>query len=165
MLGSCLPCGCYSVESESTRERSTAAAGSTAAAAGSTATDPCPARPLSELDFCVIAGSQPGGTFNPLPTCPRSPGDVGGLSCAASWKASPCGGGLIVTVPDEVTPVLTLRPGYIEYHYDADNMLVGVLKHAAKATGCAANQRYGKTCPSEPPVFPPCMAIPGSVQH
>jgi hypothetical protein len=157
MLGSCLPCGCYSAASEATRERSLAAA------AGSPAADPCPARPLSEVDFCVLVASRPGGTFNPLPTCPRSPSDAGSLSCAASRKASPCGG-VIVTVPDEIVAWL---PGYVEYHYDADNMLIGFLRHIAKATGCAANQRFGKTCAGEAPEFSSCTpaAASSAVQH
>lgn len=159
---SCLSCGCYSATSEEAREHSTAAAaGSTASVAGSRAVDACPARPLSEVDFCVLVGSLPGGTFSPLPTCPREAYDAGNLSCHASWKMSSCGG-RIVTVPDEPPPVLALVPGYTEYHYDADNMLVGVLRHFPKGTGCAGNPRFGKTCPTEEPVFPPCAIPAGS---
>lgn len=156
LLGSCLPCGCYSTQSETSRERSTAAtAGSPAAAGGSLAPDPCPVRPLAESDVCVVVGSLPGGTSSALPTCPRGLGDARDLSCRASITASPCGGA-IVTVP-EGDPDLAWMDGYVEYHYDADNVLIGVLEHVSKATGCAANRRYGKTCAVvAPKSFPRC---------
>lgn len=40
--------------------------------------------------------------------------------------------------------------GYAEYHYNAEDRLVGALWHSFTDSGCAANLRYGTACTGKP---------------